>query len=76
MGAELASVNDFKEHEFLINQLLRQDPEHRQWHVNVEKASQGVCINGTENNAFLKEIENAFLPGKYSTSNKDYIAYT
>lgn len=72
----MASVNNFKEHEFLTNRLSHQDPEYKQWHVNVEQTTQGVWINDTKNNALLKEIENLFLPEKYSTSNKEYVAYT
>ncbi|XP_025417711.1 contactin isoform X2 [Sipha flava] len=75
-GAELASVNSIDEHGFLINQLLHQDPQHRQWYVSGKQTSPGVWINDSENNIPLIDIENALLPEQHSTLNRDYIAYT
>lgn len=75
-GAELASVNSLDEHGFLINQLLQNDPQHRQWYITGKQSSPGVWINDAENNMPLIDIENALLPEQQSTLNKDYVAYT
>ncbi|XP_022171906.1 contactin [Myzus persicae] len=75
-GADLASVNTLDEHGFLINQLLQQDPQHRQWYVGGKQTSPGVWINDVENNVPLIDVESALLPEQHTTLNRDYIAYT
>jgi len=72
----LASVNYLDEHSFLINHLLQQDPQHRQWYVSGQQTKPGVWINDADNNVALIDIENALLPEQQSTLDRDYIAYT
>lgn len=72
----MASVNNFKEHEFLINQLLQQDSQHRQWYVSVKEINQGLWINDAQNNTLLKDIGYSSLLENNSTVNGDDVAYT
>lgn len=64
------------EHGFIINHLLREDSQHRQWYVSGKQTNPGTWINDAESNIPLIDIENALLPEQHSTLNRNYVAYT
>lgn len=69
-------MNNDIEYGFIINQLLQQDPQHRQWYVSGKQASPGNWINDGNSTSTLFKVEDSLLPEQHSTLNRDYLAFT
>lgn len=75
--SDLVSVNSLEEHGFILQQLIRQDPQHRKWYTGV-RLQNGLWVNEADNSQFTN-MENAFLPDIESNDNiirKDILVYS
>lgn len=73
--SDLVAINSLEEHGFILQQLLRQDPQHRQWYTGIRNQGGGWTneADGTQ----LADMDNAFLPEPSDNIfGRDYLAYS
>ncbi|XP_034935862.1 contactin [Chelonus insularis] len=71
--SHLVAISNVEEHTFLVNELSRQDPQHRRWHTS-GRLSGGSWVNEVDGST-LSYLENAFLPEPNDGIFRDQLAY-
>lgn len=72
--SQLASINSFEEHGFIIYHLMWTDPQHRKWYISTRQQGPGYWINDGDNTQMIN-MDNAFLPGQENNYGKDFLVY-
>lgn len=72
-NADLVSVNNLEEHNFIVNWLRENDPQHRRWYTSGRDDGDNVWLWDSDNTMFT-DIDALFLPFK-DESYARYAAY-
>ncbi|KAF4525298.1 hypothetical protein B566_EDAN014819 [Ephemera danica] len=73
--ADLVSVDSLEEHNFLIQQLNWQDPQHRRWYTSARQQTAGYWANDGDNTQ-LVNMDAAFFADQNPEPGLDYLVYS
>lgn len=70
--SDLLSINSVEEHGFIINELLKLDPQHRKWYISARQQSPQYWTNDGDGTQ-MSNMENAFLKDDHIVYQQDQI---